>query len=323
MVTNDRCTAEQIKNDKAENVVMDGPEVGEFGKVGKEQKLKSIVMDGVKSGKGDKVKNVVTDGVKTGKVGKSENCKIDEEMWSQGEERLYKSIIKGLARRNRERHAMVADVEEEQEQAVICFDDITGKELPWHAVRKARELELKYLHDLGVYEKVDEKEAVAKYGITPVDELVDTNKAFETGPMQIRSRMCAREFKSDDWPDLHAGTPPLEALKVENIATGGVKIEECGKVGKSENSKRIVMNGIKSWKSWQIRQLRNPRGEKKIVKTAQINVAGLEDVLDESCGVDVEEKLVPEFDDNPGTTRGAKFSVLHKIVFPCLVGSGF
>ena len=31
--------------------------------------------------------------------------------------------------------------------------------------------------------------------------------------MQIRSRMCAREFKSDDWPDLYAGTPPLEVLK--------------------------------------------------------------------------------------------------------------
>ena len=32
--------------------------------------------------------------------------------------------------------------------------------------------------------------------------------------MQIRSRICAREFKSDDRPDLYAGTLPLEALKV-------------------------------------------------------------------------------------------------------------
>ena len=40
----------------------------------------------------------------------------------------------------------------------------------------------------------------------------DTDKAFEGEPMQIRSRMCAREFKSDDRPDLYAGTP-LEALK--------------------------------------------------------------------------------------------------------------
>ena len=94
------------------------------------------------------------------------------------------------------------------------LDDITGKELPWQAVRKARELEQKYLRDLGMYENVDEKEAVEKYGITPVDtKLFDKDKAFEGEPMQIRSRMCAREFKSDDWPDLYAGTLPLEALK--------------------------------------------------------------------------------------------------------------
>ena len=58
-----------------------------------------------------------------------------------------------------------------QEQGVICFDDITGKELPWHEVRKVRELELKYLRDLGVYEKVDEKEAVGKYGISSRHEM--------------------------------------------------------------------------------------------------------------------------------------------------------
>ena len=114
---------------------------------------------------------------------------------------------------------MLADVEEEQEQDVICFDDITGKELPWHAVRKARELELKYLRDLGVYEKVDEKEAVAKYGITPVDtKWVDTDKAFEGEPMQqIRSRMCAREFKSDDRPDLCARDFSIEGVESNNI----------------------------------------------------------------------------------------------------------
>ena len=117
-------------------------------------------------------------------------------------------------KRNHENDTMLADVGEEQEQYVICFDDITGKELPWHAVREARELELKYLRDLGVYEKVDEKEAVEKYGVTPVDtKWVDTDKAFEEEPMQIRSRICAREFKSDYRPDQNAGTPPLEAFK--------------------------------------------------------------------------------------------------------------
>ena len=136
---------------------------------------------------------------------------------SQSEETLCKSIMRGLVKLNHEKHTMLADVGEKQEQDVICFDDITGKELPLHAVRQARELELKYLRDLGVYENVDEKEAVEKDRITLVDtKWVDTDKAFEGEPMQTRSRMCAREFKSDDRPDLNAGTPPLEALKAVN-----------------------------------------------------------------------------------------------------------
>ena len=107
------------------------------------------------------------------------------------------TILKGLARHIHEKHTMLADVEEDQEQDIICFNDITGKELPWRAVRKARELGLKYLRDLEVFEKVDEKEAVEKYG----DGLTQT-KPSKGEPMQIRSRICVREFKSDDRPDL-------------------------------------------------------------------------------------------------------------------------
>ena len=97
---------------------------------------------------------------------------------------------------------------------VVCIDNITGKELPWHAVRKAREQELKYLRDLGLHEKVDEREASAKYQLTRIDtKWIDTDKAFGGEPMQIRSRIVAREIKNEDRPDLYAGTPPLEALK--------------------------------------------------------------------------------------------------------------
>ena len=46
------------------------------------------------------------------------------------------------------------------------------------------------------------------------------------------------------------------------------------------------------------------------------SVAGLQDVLDESCGGDVEDELVPEFDDNPGTTRGTKFFRLASNILP-------
>ena len=51
VVTNNRCVAEQIKSDKVENVVTGGSNMEEFRKVGKEQHLKSIVMNGVKIGK--------------------------------------------------------------------------------------------------------------------------------------------------------------------------------------------------------------------------------------------------------------------------------
>ena len=67
---------------------------------------------------------------KIGKVGKSENSKTDEERKDQEEEKLCKSITKGLPRRNHEKHAMLAEIEAE-EQHVICIDDITGQELPW------------------------------------------------------------------------------------------------------------------------------------------------------------------------------------------------
>ena len=92
---------------------MNGSKVGNFGKIDGKQNLNSIVMNGVRSEKENMVKNVVMSGVKSGKVGKLENCKSDGGMLSQSEERLCRSIIKGLARGNHERHTMLADVEEE------------------------------------------------------------------------------------------------------------------------------------------------------------------------------------------------------------------
>ena len=80
-----------------------------------------------------------------------------------------------------EQGAMLAEAGEEDE-FIKCFDDITGKELPWQAVKEGREKELKCLRELGVYGKVDERAAVAKYTVTPVDtKWVDTDKAFEGG----------------------------------------------------------------------------------------------------------------------------------------------
>ena len=65
---------------------------------------------------------------------------------------------------------------------------------------------MKYLREFGVHEEVDENAVDAKYNVTPVDtQRIDTDKAFEGEPMQVRSRIVAREFKSGHKPDLYAG----------------------------------------------------------------------------------------------------------------------
>ena len=51
---------------------------------------------------------------------------------------------------------MLAQAGEEVE-LIKCYDDVTGKELLWQAVKEAHEKELKYLRGLGVCEKVDER----------------------------------------------------------------------------------------------------------------------------------------------------------------------
>ena len=70
MVSDNRCVEEQIKSDEVENVATGEVKIGEFGRVGKEHHLKSIVMNGVKIGT-------------VGKVGKSENFETDEERKDQ------------------------------------------------------------------------------------------------------------------------------------------------------------------------------------------------------------------------------------------------
>ena len=45
VVTNNRCVAEQIKCDKVEKISTNGINIEEFGKVGKRQLLKSIVLN--------------------------------------------------------------------------------------------------------------------------------------------------------------------------------------------------------------------------------------------------------------------------------------
>ena len=85
---------------------------------------------------------------KSNKSGINLKGRTHEEKEKQG---LYKLMIKGVARHHRERHALLATGEGEN-QRVQFADDITGKELLLSEVRQAREHELKHLRDFGVFE---------------------------------------------------------------------------------------------------------------------------------------------------------------------------
>ena len=103
-----------------------------------------------------------------------------------------------------EQDAVLAGAGEEV-NFIKCFDDVTGKELLAQGVKEAREQELKYLREHGVYEKVVERATVEKHQVTPVDtKWVDANP-FTT--------CCGSR------PNLYAGTLPPEALKaIKSIA---------------------------------------------------------------------------------------------------------
>ena len=106
-----------------------------LGTVGKNQNLKSIVMDGVNIRKIGKV----------GKVGKSETSETDAERKDQDEEKVCESIVKGLAKRNRVKYTILAEVG--KSNACCALMTTPAKNCRGMKVRQAREQELKYLRD--------------------------------------------------------------------------------------------------------------------------------------------------------------------------------
>ena len=99
-----------------------------------------------------------------------------------------------------------------------AVDDLTGKELNIEAVKKARNEEVQFMEDIGVYDLVDEGECWAKTNKEPIStRWVDINKGTEEEPL-VRCRLVARDFKTkkgreDDYK-LFAATPPIEALRM-------------------------------------------------------------------------------------------------------------
>jgi hypothetical protein len=97
------------------------------------------------------------------------------------------------------------------------WDDITGEELPTELVRSARQVEIGWVHDINLYDKVPRSEARAK-GIKPITvRWVDVNKG-DRRKYNIRCRLVGRELKAKTREallahELFSAMPPWEAIK--------------------------------------------------------------------------------------------------------------
>ena len=97
---------------------------------------------------------------------------------------------------------------------IVAFDDITNGEPDPALVRKARKEEMVYFREMGVYGKVPLAECRAKTGKNPpAVRWVDVNKGDKEKP-NYRSRLVAKEFRTDARLDLYAATPPSECLGI-------------------------------------------------------------------------------------------------------------
>ena len=103
------------------------------------------------------------------------------------------------------------------------WDDVNGGNLPEDLVLAARREEIDWTHTEGVCEIVPMQEC-KDAGMKPLDLIsVDTDKSVDTTHKKIRSRLCAREYKTKKQgkiqralpaSQLFSAMPLLEAVKV-------------------------------------------------------------------------------------------------------------
>ena len=102
------------------------------------------------------------------------------------------------------------------------WDDVNGGYLPEDLVLAARREEIKWVHSEGVYEIVPMQECIGS-GQKLLDLIwVDTDKSVDPSHRKIRSRICAREYKTKQQGKiqralqaslLFSAIPPLKSVK--------------------------------------------------------------------------------------------------------------
>ena len=85
-----------------------------------------------------------------------------------------------------------------------------------HSARhvRMRQGEVEYFREMGVYEKVNIDECLTKTSKAPIAaRWVDINKGDDSHP-NYRSRLVAKEFRTDLRPELYAASRPSECLRM-------------------------------------------------------------------------------------------------------------
>ena len=149
--------------------------------------------------------------------------------------KLIATILKALREQLKENDQLnavdeiagpVQDIPFENEQILKggggFWDDVNGGYLPEDLVLIARRAEIAWVHSEGVYEIVP-LQGCRDAGMKPLDLIwVDTDKSVDSTHKKIRSRLCAREYKTKKQgkiqralpaSQLFSATPPLEAVK--------------------------------------------------------------------------------------------------------------
>ena len=101
---------------------------------------------------------IATDGVTIVKFGKLGNWDEQHPEQRDGPSKIGKFLVMELAMQDWRTIASVL----KKERQIHGYDDITRKELPWSAGRPAREQELYYLRNFGVYQLVSERTAITQ-----------------------------------------------------------------------------------------------------------------------------------------------------------------
>ena len=119
------------------------------------------------------------------------------------------------------------DLHEDEAEMMQASDDMTGEALDPKEVKKARKEEIVYFKAMKVYCKVPMEECWKETGRKPIGvRWVDINKGDKSN-INYRSRLVAKEFKTDEKPEWYAATPPGECLRLmlSKMASGKGKFK--------------------------------------------------------------------------------------------------